>query len=107
MPDTQKFVVIPDPDNVGITFANQVIAAGHHNGVVNMSFAVARFSPNAQGVVDPDFKVAARLRFDVAVAMQMHEHLTRILGQVQASVDQALATAAVSSTVVVSRGKSN
>jgi hypothetical protein len=104
---TEKFVTVPDPDRCPVTFVNHVIAAGHLNGVVNVTFSVALFSPNEQGTVDADMKVASRLRMDMGCAHQLHEQLGRILDQAKYAFDQVLATAIVSSAMPGKSGKSN
>lgn len=102
-----EFLVIPDPDNVPVVFASHVVAAGHLNGVVNLTLAVARFSPNAAGGVDPDLVVASRLRLDMGCTAQLYEQLGRILGQAEAQA-KVLASAVVASTAMPGKsGKSN
>lgn len=106
-PAAPEFFVVADPDNVPVTFVSQVVAAGHLNGVVNLTLAVARFSPNAGGAVDPDMAVAARLRCDMACAAQLYEQLGRILNQAQAQA-QVLASTVLATTAGPGRsGKSN
>lgn len=101
------FPVITDPDNVPVVFVNQVVAAGHLNGVVNLTLAVARFSPNPDGKVDPDLTVASRLRLDMGCAAQLYEQIGRILSQAQAQA-QVLATTVLATTAGPGRsGKSN
>lgn len=73
--DTLK---ITDPNNVAVTFCNQVIGQGHLNGVVNVTLGVARFTPN-QSAIDVDMVVAARLRMDLACAVQLRDGLDAII----------------------------
>src|SRR5262245_51223485 len=97
MADTkQEFPTITDPHHVPVVFVNQVAAAGHLNGVVNLTLATARWSPTADGTVDTDMIVAGRLRFDLVCAVQMRDQLTRIIEQAEATVKQMMATALVS-----------
>ena len=75
---------ITDPHHTQVTFVNQVVGQGHLNGVVNLTFAVANFTPNADGKVDIDLVVASRLRMDMFCATQLRDALTTV-------IDQALA----------------
>ncbi len=96
---------ITDPHNVPVTFVNQVVAAGHLNGIVNMTLGVARFSPTEAGAIDTDMIVASRLRMDMACAMQLRDQLDRIIGQAEAVMKQALATAVLSTAAPGASGK--
>ena len=108
MTDTkQDFPVVTDPHAVPVTFVNQVVAAGHLNGVVNLTLATARWSPTPKGEVDIDMVVASRLRMDLVCAVQMRDQLDRIIAQAEATVKQVLATALVSSAMPGKSGKSN
>jgi hypothetical protein len=102
-PKKPEFVIIPDPHGVPVTFVNHVVAAGHAYGVVNLALAVARFSPNASGTVDPDLVMATRLRMDMGCAVQMHDQLGRIIAQAHA---QGLVLATTALTSSASPGKS-
>ncbi len=96
---------ITDPHNVPVTFVNQVVAAGHLNGIVNVTFGVARFSPTNDGSIDTDMIVASRLRMDMACAMQMRDQLDRIIGQAEVAMKQVLATAVLSTAAPGKSGK--
>ena len=96
---------VTDPHLVPVAFVNQVVAAGHLNGVVNMTLGVARFSPTPAGEIDTDMIVASRLRMDMACAMQMRDQLDRIIGQAEATMKQALATAFVATAAAGTSGK--
>ena len=99
--------VVPDPDNVPVTFVNQVSAIGQLNGVVNVLLTVARFSPNAGGGVDNDLIAASRLRMDMVCAGQLHAQLGRLLQQAE-SLGVSMASAIVASTAAPGKsGKSN
>lgn len=80
MSDEQK-LIIKDPHSVPVTFCSQVVGAGHLNNVVNVTMATARFTPDNDGGVDPDFVVSARLRMDLFCAQQLHEQLGQIIAQ--------------------------
>ena len=77
----EKVLPITDPQQVPVTFVNQVVGIGSLNGVVNVTFATARFTPNAQGATDPDLVISARLRMDATCARQLRDQLTAILDQ--------------------------
>lgn len=98
-------VRITDPHNVPITFFNQVVAAGHFNGVVNLTLGAARFSPTEAGAIDTDMIVAARLRMDMAGAVQMRDQLDRIITQAEAAMRSVLATAVLSTAAPGKSGK--
>jgi hypothetical protein len=72
---------ISDPHRVKTEFVNQVVGSGHLNGVVNLTLATANFTPNADGKIDLDLVIAARLRMDLFCAQQMHEALGQIIAQ--------------------------
>jgi len=72
---------LTDPDSIPITFVNQVVGSGHLYGVVNLTFAVARFTPAADGKVDPDLVISSRLRMDLVCAQQLRDALDGILAQ--------------------------
>jgi hypothetical protein len=70
---------IRDPHAVPVTFVNQTVGSGHLNGVVNLTFALAQFTPTDDGAIDTDMVIAARLRMDMLCATQLHELLGAIL----------------------------
>ncbi len=96
---------VTDPHLVPVTFVNQVVAAGHLNGVVNMTLAVARFSPTPEGAIDTDMITASRLRMDMGCAVQVRDQLDIIIGQAQAAMKQVLATAVLSTAAPGKSGK--
>ena len=69
-------------DEVGITFANLLVASGVYNGVVNASFASYQFTPTPDGKIDPDPVVTARLRMDLVCAKHLRDRLIEILDMV-------------------------
>ena len=70
-----------DPNNVPVTFVNELIVSGFLNGNVNMTLATAHFTPMSDKKVVPDLVVASRLRFDLMCAQQIHAALGRIIEQ--------------------------
>ena len=72
---------ITDPYRTPTVFVNQVAGSGHLNGVVNITFATAQFTPNDGGTVDPDLVISARLRMDLFCAQSLYEHLGKIIEQ--------------------------
>ncbi len=70
---------VTDPHKTPVVFVNQLAGSGYLNGVVNLTFAVAQFTPTEDGTVNPDLVVASRLRMDLACAQQLFEHLGKIL----------------------------
>lgn len=106
-PKKQDFIHVTDPANVPVEFVSLLVAAGQANGVVNLNFATARFTPRDNGMVEPDFVMSSRLRMDLACAVQIHTELGKIIGQAQAQLQQVLATAMVSTASPGKSGKSN
>src|ERR1700744_2057598 len=70
-------------DSVGVTFVNTVVARGILNGVVNLSFGVFNFTPDADGNVDLDPAVACRLRMDKVCAVQLRDTLNTLIAAVE------------------------
>jgi hypothetical protein len=98
---------ITDPDNVSITFAHLLVAAGSCGGVVNLTFAAARFSPTDAGTIDNDVIVASRLRLDMTCALHLRAELDRIISQAEVQMKQAMATGLLSSAALGTSGKTN
>ena len=70
---------IVDPNLVPVTFVNELVVSGAHNGVVNLTFAVARFSPDEDGKVHPDLAITSRLRMDLYLATVLRDRLSAII----------------------------
>lgn len=67
-------------DDVGITFANIVMARGVALGVANVTLGAFLFTPDDKGTkVDPDPAVVCRLRMDEICARRLHTALAEIL----------------------------
>ena len=98
---------ITDPDNVPITFAHLLLAAGSCNGVVNLTLGAARFSPTDAGLIDNDVIVASRLRLDMTCAIHLRAELDRIISQAEMQMKSALATAVLSTAAPGKSGKGN
>jgi altronate dehydratase len=77
MPD-QPTLKITDPDNVAITFVNEVGNVGFLNGILNVTFTAARFTPDGTQIA-PDIVVASRLRMDLQCAQQLHTMIGSII----------------------------
>ncbi len=69
---------ITDPDDVPITFVNEIGNMGFLNGVLNVTFTAARFTPDGTQIA-PDIIVASRLRMDLKCAQQLHEMVGQII----------------------------
>lgn len=69
---------VTDPHCVPIVFVNQVVGAGHLNGVVNVTFAAANFTPTKNGI-DPDLVITSRLRMDMFCAEQLYAQLGSLI----------------------------
>jgi len=73
---------VSDPYRTPSVFVNQVAGSGHYQGVVNLTFATAQFTPvSGTDKVDPDLVITARLRMDFQCAAQLYERLGIILQQ--------------------------
>lgn len=76
--------LLNDPNNIPVTFVNELSHCGFLNGVVNLTFGVARFTPwttdePGQVAVKADVIVAAQLRMDLFAVQVLRDELTRIL----------------------------
>lgn len=78
MTDKPAALPVTDPHKVPVVFVNQVVGSGHLNGNVNLTFAVAQFTPK-NGEIDPDLVVMTRLRMDMSCAEQLYTVLGTIL----------------------------
>lgn len=108
MPDKKNdFITVTDPHDCPVVFAGALVASGHLNGVVNLTFATPRFTPDAKGGIDNDFIVASRLRMDIVCAMQLRDQIDRIIKQVEAGAKQALTTAMVTTAAPGPSGKAS
>lgn len=76
---TDKKITVTDDISVPVTFVNQLANSGFLNGVVNLSFVVARFTPAEDGEIDPDLVVVSNLRMDLYCAQQLRDRLTQII----------------------------
>lgn len=74
-------------DNVGITYVNTVIGRGVLNNVVNLTLGAFNFTPaeSADGSVDVDMVIAARLRMDLVCARNLYEVLGGLLSGIDAA----------------------
>jgi hypothetical protein len=82
MTDKPEPLTITDPHNVPVTFVNELVARGHLNGVVNLTFATARFTPTSLGgdsKIDADLVVTARLRMDMYCVQALYLSLGDII----------------------------
>lgn len=84
-------------DNVGITYVNTVIGRGVLNSVVNLTLGTFNFTPTAEGTIDPDLVVAARLRMDLVCARNLHS----VLGELLSAIDQADADGAKENLILM------
>lgn len=67
--------LIPDPNNVPVTFCNTCLGGGVVNGVINIAMGIARFTPTIDGKIDVDQIIAARLRMDVNAALALKQFI--------------------------------
>lgn len=78
VPQTEDPLPVTDPHRVPICFVNQLVGSGHLNGVINLTFAAAMFTPTANGV-EPDLVITSRLRMDMFCAEQLYAQLGEII----------------------------
>lgn len=76
--NVQPSLPVTDPDNVPVVFVNQVAGSGHLNGVINLTFATAKFTPHGDAI-DPDLQVTSRLRMDLFCAQDLVETLQALI----------------------------
>lgn len=76
---TDKPKAATDPHNVPVVFVNQLVTAGHSNGVANFTFVTARFTPGDGATVDDDYVISSRLRMDLACVQQLRDSCDVIL----------------------------
>lgn len=69
---------LTDPNHCQVIFFNEVAGIGFLNGVLNATLSVAQFTPQGNIVLE-DKIVAARLRFDLFAAQNLHKLLGDIL----------------------------
>lgn len=74
-------LTITDPHNVLTTFVSDIASSGYGNGVVNMTFVTARFTPTGTEKDDliPDLIISNRLRMDMYCAQRLYEQLDHII----------------------------
>lgn len=79
MPEPQKVPTLPikDDPNVPCTYVNDVASWGVQNGVLNLTFVTAYFTPTSTAVqaVAPDLRIASRLRMDMLTARSLYDVL--------------------------------
>ena len=75
---TDDIMKITDPNNEPVVFVNELVGRGHLNGVINLTFATARFTPTA-GEIAPDLVITARLRMDMACLRQTYMVLGELI----------------------------
>lgn len=78
---------IRDPHAVPVVFCNQIVGSGFYAGNVNLTFAVANFTPTALGENAPpiqaDLAICSRLRLDMSCAEQLYAELGKIIQQMK------------------------
>lgn len=77
MDDATK-IKISDPNNVPVVFVGDVAGIGFLNGVINLTYATARFTPDGEKV-DHDLIISARQRMDLYCAQRLHQMLGDII----------------------------
>ena len=78
---TATSINVTDPHHVQPVFVNDLVGSGQINGVVNLTFATAMFTPTQDGKIDPDIVITARLRMDFYCVQQVHAALGRLIEQ--------------------------
>ena len=72
-------------DKSEVTFVNSVAVSGFGNGVLNIAFSTAAYTPVVDDVGKPIVAVnefiSANLRMDLFCAQQLHDSLASILAQ--------------------------
>lgn len=79
---TDKAILpVTDPLHVLPQFFSVVAGSGTLNGVCNITLAVAQFTPNADGKIDPDLVVNVRLRADIGGIQQLRDACDSLIAQ--------------------------
>lgn len=81
MNEKTESLPISDPYKTPTTFVNQIVGTGFVNGVCNVTFATAQFTPQPDGTVSPDLVITSRLRMDLFCAQQLYAELGKIIEQ--------------------------
>jgi hypothetical protein len=71
-------IKITDPNHVPSVFVSALVGNGFLNGVVNLTFATALYTP-LDGAIDPDYVITSRLRMDLYAAQQLYAALGGII----------------------------
>ncbi len=69
---------IPDPHSIVPIFVTQLASSGCLNGVVNLCFATALWTPSGEKV-EPDLVISCQLRMDLYAATQLRDRLSAII----------------------------
>jgi hypothetical protein len=72
-------LTVTDPHNVTPTFVNDVVGSGFLNGVCNITFATALFTPSPEGTIIPDLIISSRLRMDLFCAIALRDALNHLI----------------------------
>ena len=72
---------ITDNGGAPVVFVSDIAAAGMLNGVINVTFVTANFTPVGTGTQDmtTDLVISSRLRMDMYCATRLHDQLARII----------------------------
>ena len=69
---------ITDPLHVAPIFVSMVAGSGVLNGVSNLTFCTANFTPQGDSI-EPDFVISCRLRMDLPCLQQLYEQIGHML----------------------------
>ena len=72
---SHESVLVPDPNNVQVVFANYFASGGTINGVINFTLCTTRHTPTLDGRLEADPIVSARLRIDLDTAIALKNFL--------------------------------
>lgn len=72
-------LIITDPNCIMPVFINQLAGCGFLNGVVNLAFATALFTPGEDGVTDVNLVISSQLRMDLHAAQDLRDRLNQII----------------------------
>lgn len=75
-------IPMSDPKRTAVIFVNNVAGAGFLNGVVNLTFGTANYTPTHDSSDTLlDMQVSSRLRMDLYCATILRDTLTNIIEQ--------------------------
>lgn len=77
---------VPDPDSVPVTLVTGFISNIYNGQIIAMNFVTDRMTVYSDGSGEPDLVIAARLRFDLNVAVRIRDQINKHLASVTSTL---------------------